>query len=81
MNLPYYAQFKRESVILLGIIPGRDEPPRAINQYLILFVKEMLQKNMQFVRCILLVYLVTYQPAENLVNFGGTPLLLGVQDV
>lgn len=65
MNLPYQERFKRENVILLGIIPGAGEPPRDINQYLRPFVKEMLQystgvmmnvygqKDNQTVRCIL----------------------------
>ena len=65
MNLPYQERFKRENVILLGIIPGPGEPPRDINQYLRPFVKEMLQystgvmmnvygqKDKQIVRCIL----------------------------
>ncbi len=45
MNLPYQERFKRENVILLGIIPGPGEPRRNINQYLRPFVKEMLQYN------------------------------------
>lgn len=43
MNLPYGQRFKRENVILLGIIPGPSEPPRDINQYLRPLVKELLQ--------------------------------------
>lgn len=43
MNLPYGQRFKRQNVILLGIIPGPSEPPRDINQYLRPLVKELLQ--------------------------------------
>ena len=41
MNLPYQIRFKRENIILLGIIPGPREPKTDINQYLQPFVKEM----------------------------------------
>ena len=30
MNLPYNLRFKRENIILLGIIPGPCEPPRDV---------------------------------------------------
>jgi len=43
LNLPYYCRFKRENVILLGIIPGPSEPSRDINQYLEPFVSELKQ--------------------------------------
>ena len=43
MNLPYNCRFKRENVILLGVIPGPTEPPRDINQYLEPFVTELQQ--------------------------------------
>ena len=42
MNLPYTYRYKRENIILLGIIPGPSEPPRDINQYLRPIVKESL---------------------------------------
>ena len=42
MNLPYTHRYKRENIILLGIIPGPSEPPRDINQYLRPIVKELL---------------------------------------
>ena len=66
MNLPYKQRFKRENVILLGIIPGPCEPPRDINQYLRPLVKELLQflsgilmnvygkKELQLVKCMLI---------------------------
>ena len=43
MNLPYDQRFRRENIILLGIIPGPCEPPRDINQYLKPLVKELLE--------------------------------------
>ena len=66
MNLPYDQRFKRENVILLGIIPGPSEPPRDINQYLRPLVKELQELNtgvmmtvhgrqeLQMVRCALI---------------------------
>lgn len=41
-NLPYYARFKREFVILLGIIPGPSEPKRDVNSFLRPLVSELL---------------------------------------
>ena len=41
MNLPYDQRFKRENVILLGIIPGPSEPKRDLNDYLHPFIKEL----------------------------------------
>ena len=43
MNLPYDQRFKRENIILLGIIPGPGEPKREVNQYLRPLVKELLE--------------------------------------
>ena len=34
LNLPYQQRFKRENIILLGIIPGPSEPHRDIDQHL-----------------------------------------------
>ena len=42
MNLPKHERFKRENVILAGIIPGPSEPPRNINTYLSPLVDELL---------------------------------------
>lgn len=41
-NLPYYACFKRELVILLGIIPESSEPKRDVNSFLRPLVSELL---------------------------------------
>ena len=66
MNLPYDQRFKRENIILLGIIPGPCEPPRDVNQYLRPLVKELLElysgvkmavhgkQELQVVRCALI---------------------------
>jgi hypothetical protein len=66
MNLPYAKRFKRENIILLGIIPGPSEPARDINQYLRPLVKELMQyftgvpmkiygkKDTHIVRCLLI---------------------------
>ena len=42
MNLPRSERFKRENVILVGIIPGPSEPPLNINSYLSPLVDELL---------------------------------------
>lgn len=42
MNLPRSERFKRENVILVGIIPGPKEPPLNINAYLSPLVDELL---------------------------------------
>ena len=41
LNLPYQTRFKRQNIILLGIILGTSEPTRYINQYLRPFVDEL----------------------------------------
>ena len=42
MNLPRHERFKREKVILAGIIPDPSESPRNINTYLLPLVDELL---------------------------------------
>ena len=42
LNLPYYVRFKREYIILLGIIPGPSEPKREVNSFLRPLVSELL---------------------------------------
>lgn len=42
MNLPRSERFKRQNVILVGIIPGPNEPPLNINTYLSPLVDELL---------------------------------------
>ena len=41
LNLPYQTRFKRQNIILLGIISGPSEPAKDINQYLRPFVDEL----------------------------------------
>lgn len=43
MNLPCTVRYKRESTILLGILPGPSEPEKNINQFLRPLVKELQQ--------------------------------------
>ena len=49
LNLPRTIQFKRENVILFGVIPGPCEPSLTINTYLDPLVSELveLQKGVQ----------------------------------
>ena len=42
LNLPYFTRFKREYVILLGIIQGPSEPKRDVNSFLRPLVSELL---------------------------------------
>ena len=42
MNLPRNIRFKRENVVLLGLIPGPSEPPLHINTYLTPIVVDLL---------------------------------------
>ena len=48
MDLPYQERFKRENLILLGIIPGPGQPPRDINQYIRPFVKKCCSTMLAF---------------------------------
>ena len=43
MNLPRAYRYKRQNVIIVGIIPGPSEPPLSINSYLTPLVTELLQ--------------------------------------
>ena len=42
MNLPRHLRFKRENVVLAGLIPGPSEPKGSINSYLTPHVSELL---------------------------------------
>ena len=50
MNLPRSIRFKRENIIILGLIPGPTEPSLTINSYLTPHVSDLLQlwKGVQF---------------------------------
>ena len=43
LNLPRNVRYKRENVILIGIIPGPSEPPLTINFYLTPLVLDLLE--------------------------------------
>ena len=43
MNLPRSQRYKRQNIIILGIIPGPSEPPLTVNSYLSPMVTELLQ--------------------------------------
>ena len=43
LNLPRNVRYKRENVILIGIIPGPCEPPLTINSYLTPLVLDLLE--------------------------------------
>ena len=42
MNLPRAIRFKRENIIIVGLLPGPKEPSKAINTYLTPLVSELL---------------------------------------
>ena len=65
INLPCAIRFKRENVLVIGLLPGPSEPPKTINTYLAPVVSELLDlwaevsfktanKCSVFVRCALL---------------------------
>ena len=41
MNLPRHLRYKREFMMIVGIIPGPKEPPLNVNSYLKPLVKEL----------------------------------------
>ena len=43
LNLPREIRYKRENVILVGLIPGPKEPPLSINSYITPLVSELLE--------------------------------------
>lgn len=43
INLPRTLRYKRENVIIIGVIPGPKEPSKQMNSYLGPFVKELLE--------------------------------------
>jgi len=43
MNLPRHIRFKRENIVLLGLIPGPTEPSLTINTYLTPHVSDLLR--------------------------------------
>ena len=42
MNLPRALRFKRENLLLIGLIPGPKEPSKTINTFLAPVVRELL---------------------------------------
>ena len=42
MNLPYSLRYKRENLLIVGVIPGPSEPSHDINPYLHSLVNELL---------------------------------------
>ena len=42
MNLPHAIRFKRENIIIIGLLPGPAEPSKTINTYLTPLVSELL---------------------------------------
>ena len=43
MNLPCFHRYKRQNIIIIGIIPGPSAPPLSVNSYLSPLVTELLQ--------------------------------------
>ena len=43
MNLPRNMRFKRENIVIIGLIPGPSEPPKNINTYLAPLVSDLLR--------------------------------------
>lgn len=49
MNLPCSLRYKRENILLVGIIPGPHEPSHDINSYLDPLVKNCFTFGMEFI--------------------------------
>ena len=89
MNLPYQLRFKREFVILVGIIPGPKEPKRNINSYLRPLVGELLalwdgipmyvygEEQEQKVRCALICVACDMPASRKTCGFLGHTAKLG----
>ena len=43
LNLPRSVRFKRENILIIGLIPGPSEPPHDINSYLSPLVQDLLE--------------------------------------
>ena len=88
MNLPYDQRFKRENVILLGIIPGPSEPKRDLNDYLQPFIAELQEfftgvsmdvcgkTEKQVVRCLLIGVPCDMPVSRKVCGFFGHAALL-----
>lgn len=89
MNLPYHLRFKREFLILLGIIPGPREPKRDINSFLRPLVGELLdfwngvsmdvygEASVQKVRCALICVACDMPASRKTCGFLGHAARLG----
>ena len=63
INLPRAMRYKKENVMIIGVIPGPKEPKKQINSYLGPFVRELLElqngiwfqtsSGFQFVKCLM----------------------------
>ena len=91
MNLPHNLRYKREIILLVGIIPGPHEPSRVINLYLDPLVQEMLHfwdgihldvhgYHKIFVRCALLCLACDQPAGRKAAGFLVTVLTLPVPD-
>ena len=89
LNLPYHLRFKREFVILIGIIPGPNEPKRDINSFLRPLVEELLdfwkgksmhvcgKDDVQRVRCALVCVACDMPASRKVCGFLGHSATLG----
>lgn len=88
MNLPRAIRYKRENIILLGLIPGPKEPSLSINSYLQPLVKELLvlwkgvrfqtsQQGSKLYRCALYCVACDTPAARKIAGFLGHSADLG----
>ena len=89
MNLPYYARFKREYLLLVSLIPGPNEPKGDINSFLQPLVSELLDfwdgvpmsvhghDGLQKVKCALLCVASDLPAARKVCGFLGHSARLG----
>lgn len=87
LNLPRAIRYKRENIILVGLIPGPNEPSLTINSYLQPLVKELLllwkgvqfqtSKGCKLYRCALLCVACDTPAARKVAGFLGHSADLG----
>lgn len=89
LNLPYHLRYKREFVILAGIIPGPNEPKRDINSFLRPLVDELFdfwkgipmhvygEDNIKIIKCALICVACDMPASRKVCGFLGHSALHG----
>lgn len=79
MNLPRAVRFKRENIIIVGLLPGPSEPSKNMNSYLTPLVSDLLTLwegfdcGTQFIRCALLCVLPAARKVCGFLSYTDAP--------